>query len=320
MLTTFCSVMIFVLSRAELVVKRKNEGLTAVPRDINDKVTRLDLFGNKITRLENDSFDYLLLLEELHMSRNGVTFFERHAFEKNTNMYLFKMYGHELSIFPAHFGGALHRIVSVNIRVDKHEMESMQILNFIRLNILDIGRNKIQTGNLVMQSLPALEELYAPDCNLTVFPNISAVPSLKSVQLHFNYFREIPAFAVRNLSRLQTFAFAGCHVTHLPDLSHLVSLKKLVINDNELVAIPDIYHLPLKWIEWAENPMDCSTSLCWVRMWYDVKPKALKMDVSSGSQLTCASPPEMAGLHLAEIHPVAMKCYAGDSNVDLWQS
>ena len=150
MLTTFCSLMIFVLSRGELVVKRKNEGLTVVPRDINDKVTRLDLFGNKITRLENDSFDYLLLLEELYMSWNGVTFFERHALEKNTNLYFFKMYGHKLSIFPAHFGGAFHCIVSVNIRVDKHEMESMQILNFIRLNILDIGRNKIQTGNLVM--------------------------------------------------------------------------------------------------------------------------------------------------------------------------
>ena len=111
-----------------------------------------------------------------------------------------------------------------------------------------------------------IKKLYAPNCNLYVFPNVSAVPALQIVQLHFNHFRRTPASAIKNLTRFQTFAFMGCNVTHLPDMSHLVSLKKLVINDNKLVAIPDLYYLSLKWLEWAGNLIDCNKSLCWIRM------------------------------------------------------
>ena len=321
MLTILCSMMIFVLSRGEIVVERNNEGLTSVPRDINAEVTTLKLNENMITRLENGSFDYLLLLEKLYMMWNGITFIESHALEKNINLHFLDVHGHKLSFFPAHLGGASNRIVTISMRAilnDMHSMQSIQLRNFLRLRMIVLNQNNPTTGSITMKSLPALEEMYASSCNLHVFPNLSAAPALKIVQLHFNHFRKIPAFAIQNLTRLRTFAFAGSHVTYLPNMSHLVSLKKLVMNDNELVAIPDLYHQPLRLIEWTGNPMDCSKSLCWVRMWDDVKPKVLKMDVSSGSQLTCASPPEMAGLRLIEIHPVAMACYAGDSNHNLW--
>ena len=316
MLTVLCSVMISVLSRGEIVVERNHEGLTSVPRDINVEVTTLKLNENAITRLENNSFDYLVLLEELYMIRNGITFIESHALEKNVNLHFLDVYGHKLSVFPANLGSASHHIVTIDmqaIKNDMHSMESMQLRNFLRLRKIAVNNNNLQTGHITMQSLPSLEEMYASNCNLHVFPNLSVVPTLKIVQLHYNHFRKIPAFAIQNLTRLHTFTFMGSHVTYLPNMSHLVSLKKLVINDNELVAIPDLYHLPLEWIEWAGNPMDCSKSLCWARMWDDVKPKVLQVDVSSGSQLTCASPPEMAGLRLIDIHPVAMECYAGDS-------
>ena len=317
MLIIIYSVMSFVLSRGELVVERKNDGLTSVPKDINAEVTTLNLDGNAITRLENDSFGYLVSLEILYMMWNGITFIERHALEKNINLHFFDMYEHKLSILPEHLGGASQRIVTLGMQVYANDMETMQLINFLSLCKLVMSHNKVQTGNLIMESLPELEELYAPNCNLHVFPNLSAAPLLKIVQLHFNHFHSIPESATKNLSRLHTLALMGCNVTHLPDMSHLASLKKFVINNNKLLAIPDLHHLPLKWLEWAVNPMDYSKSLCWVRMWDDIKPKVLNLDVSSGSQLTCASPTEMAGVRLTDIHPVTMKCYTGDSNLGL---
>ena len=68
--------------------------------------------------------------------------------------------------------------------VPTRDMDSMQLFNFSRLRILAMNHNRIQTGKLIMELLPTLKELYATDCNLHVFPNLSDAPTLKIVQLH----------------------------------------------------------------------------------------------------------------------------------------
>ena len=42
-------------------------------------------------------------------------------------------------------------------------------------------------------------------------------------------------------------------------------------------------------------------------MWNSVKPRDLKLD-----QYACASPPDVSGVGLGDIDPVAMKCYEGE--------
>ena len=76
----------------ELVEERNNEGLTSIPKDINAKVTSLHLNGNGISRIENDSFEYLVFLEMLYMRYNGITFIERHSLEKNVNFNFLDIY------------------------------------------------------------------------------------------------------------------------------------------------------------------------------------------------------------------------------------
>ena len=185
-------------------------------------------------------------------------------------------------------------------------MYSIQLLNFSRLRILAINHNKIQTGNLIMKSLPALKQRYAVACNLHRFPNLSAASALKIMQLPHNYFKEIPAFALKNFSQLRKFACIGCHLTYLPDMSQLVKLKELFIINNNLIAIPDHYHLSLKTILWAGNPLYFDMSLFWVRMWNGARLKNLNLNVYS-----CASPPDLSGIRLTDIHPVEMICYEG---------
>ena len=188
----------------------------------------------------------------------------------------------------------------------------MQLRNFPKLRTAALNFNNILNGNLILEHLPALKQLYAPHCNLHIFPDLSAAAALEYVQLHFNNFTTIPAFALRNLSRLRTFACRDCHIRYLPSMAHLVSLEKLHIPGNALTAIPDLFHLPLTTVTWAGNPMECNKSLCWARMWNDINPTVLKLD-PSGTPMACASPPEVIGIHMADIHPVDMKCYAGDS-------
>ena len=116
----------------------------------------------------------------------------------------------------------------------------------------------------------------------------------------------IPTFAMSNLSRLRQFACEKCNIRYIADMPHLASLKSLIIPNNALVAIPDLFHVPLSRITWVGNPIECNMSLCWVRMWGHVKPSTLTLD-----SMTCESPSEVAGLKVTDIHPVAMKCYAG---------
>ena len=314
MLNIVFVILIFAFSWSELIVDRTKEGLTSVPRDINVAATTLKLDRNSITHLHNNSFDYLLSLEELFIRKNGITYIARYALGKNSRLHLLYIGGHKLLVFPTHLGGASQRLMTIDLR-GTVDVNSMQLMDFPRLHQVALNYNKIVTGNLTMKHLPSLKSLFAPRCNLHIFPDLSAAPALQFVQLHYNKFPVIPAFPWRNLLRLRTFACMDCHIRYLPDMSHLVSLKSLIVPGNSLVVIPDLFHLPLTSIYLAGNPMECSMSICWLRMWNDINPTFLELD-PSGTQMTCASPAEVIGFHLADIHPVAMKCYTGDSPTD----
>ena len=177
--------LIVALSQGELVVDRRKEGLTSVPRDIDEGATTLKLDGNSITRLLNDSFDYLLSLEALLVGQNGISFIERYALEKNTCLYKLGINGHKLAVFPTHLGGAAPRIRVLDSRGASY-VKTMQLIDLPRLRDVALNFNNIVNGILTMKSLPALKELYAPACKLQVFPNLSAAPALEFVQLHFN--------------------------------------------------------------------------------------------------------------------------------------
>ena len=77
------SMITFVLSKGEFVVNKDDAGLTSVLKNINAVATTLLLNKNSITRLDNDSLVYLLVLEKLYINRNSIHYIGRVAFEKN---------------------------------------------------------------------------------------------------------------------------------------------------------------------------------------------------------------------------------------------
>ena len=150
------SMITFVLSKGEFVVNKDDAGLTSVPKNINAVATTLLWNKISITRLDNDSLVYLLVLEKLYINRNSIHYIGRVAFEKNIYLYLLEMLGHKLPVFPTHFGGASYRISVLAMSVFAVDMESMQLRNFSKLSILVVNNNTSQTGNLILESIPAL--------------------------------------------------------------------------------------------------------------------------------------------------------------------
>ncbi|ODV80604.1 adenylate cyclase [Suhomyces tanzawaensis NRRL Y-17324] len=72
------------------------------------------------------------------------------------------------------------------------------------------------------------------------FESISFLISLKSLNLSYNDFLEVPEGGLRRLTRLTELYLSGNELTTLPadDLENLKALKLLFVNNNKLVALP----------------------------------------------------------------------------------
>ena len=77
--------------------------------------------------------------------------------EKRQFQFFWYIYGHKLSVFPEHLRGTSQRIVTLDMEVKANDIGCMQLINFSSLHKLAMNHNKVQMGNLIMESLPALK-------------------------------------------------------------------------------------------------------------------------------------------------------------------
>ena len=305
--TVFSILIVLVaLSLGELVVDRRNQGLTTIPGDIDSEVTTLLLDSNSIKRVEEGDVKSLLRLKKLYLPNNGVNFISTNAFINNEYLLVLNLVGHALP--SLHVFWAWRSIEQIIGSLGPSTMKPFVLAHSPALNLLEINSNRIQS--LRLGHLPSLQTLRAQWCELTIFPDLSGAPALEVVQLGNNFYTQIPKSAVAGLNKLHTLDVSNCRNQYLPDLSHLVSLKKLFIIRNALKSLSDLYHLPLISLCWAGNPLVCDKTLCWVRMWIFTRP-ALNMGYFPGEDV-CEAPQERHGLRLMDIHPVEMECYEGN--------
>ena len=232
---------LFTFSMGQLVVDRSNEGLTAVPVDIDPEVTILNLNINFIRRIEEGDMGNLYVLEKLNLDDNGLTFISAKAFINNTYLAILRFTGHKFSSIPAELGGAWQNVRQIICAGAQIDMQPLTLAYLPALTIVGINTNPIK--NLTLGHLPSLVEIRAIDCNLETFPNLSAVPSLEKVQLSNNYFTTIPPYALDGLTKLTYLVFNDGRLHYVPDLSHLSSLRSLSMQRNALMSLPDLYDM-----------------------------------------------------------------------------
>ena len=293
---------LFAISAGHLLVDRRNMQLTKIPGGINPNVTILKLGSNYISRVEEGDLGRLVWLQELHMSHNKIVFISDSAFVNNTKLAKIVMSYYILTEFPLAFATLWSSIADLNLLFGTLTKRTVQLTNYPMLHFFQMGSSNIEleTGHL-----PSLKRLFAKNCGLDKFPNLTGAPILERAHLHNNNFTEIPRSATIGLRNLTRFTIPGCRVSYLPDLSHLVSLEILKVENNYLIAFPDLYHLPFATVTMSGNPLLCDKTVCWIRMWDSVKP-AIQMD-----EMTCAYPQQYSGSKLKEIHPADLHCYEG---------
>ena len=295
---------LFAISAGHLVINRSNWNLKNIPTDINPNVTELRLSSNSIERVEDGDLAGLVRLEQLYLDHNKISFIGQAAFINNIKLVkLVLRDSYTLPEFPPGFGGSSPFIKDLQCIGGVFINQTVHLTGFTALENFVISKNQIK---LEIGNLPSLKRLYAQECGLEKFPNLSGAPRLEWAQLHKNLFTEIPQSAIMGLTNLTKLVFPACRVMYLPDLSHLVSLEILKAPKNYLISLSDLYHLPLTELKLSDNPWLCDKRLCWIRMWSSVKP-ALQL-----SAITCAHPQKYVRSELMNIHPTDMLCYEGN--------
>ena len=96
-------------------------------------------------------------------------------------------------------------------------------------------------------------------------------------------------------------------ITYIPRTAifGLSLLRKLGMNENNLLTLPDLFHLPTRELPLRKNPIECNFSLCWIRMspWFN---PPLSID-----NMICNSPRALGGIPLMDIHPLKLGCPDG---------
>ena len=285
------------------------KGLPDVPGGINASATELILQGNQIRRIEDNTFDNLLILEILNLGKNPVEYISPNAFRNNLVLRQIILYEHRLVTIPEKFGEVADSLVTLYMRVKgKHTLKSMNFTDYPNLDWMTLKNTRPADGIITLKNLSSFTRMHSEYCALTSFPNLSEAPNLAIAYLTQGLFTSIPPQYLAGLTRLKKLVLGFGKLNSLPAMDKMSSLQDLNVETNNLTTLPHLYHLPLQTLTIRGNPLVCDKVLCWVRMWPFMKRRD---PVTDSTNTICSSPSEAAGTPLMERHPVAMECYKG---------
>ena len=307
------AILLFIPFVQTLTVNLNNKNLARVPQNINVDVTILDLDLNNILRLPDCCFCNCPQLEELYLRNNGLEIVSETAFANNLRLYRLQLAYNRIVSFPSFLQGAGESLTEIDLRVEDGDpvtLANLSFLNYPNLEYISLIHNYISSGVLHMFNLPSLATLFAEDCGLIVFPDLSTATQLEEFHLANNEFNSVPPQSIHGLTKLNRFAVARSGITQLPNnMQHLVALENLVLHQNKLSTLPDLFNLSLTRIILNGNPVLCDQSLCWLRIWCFMKQPPTGFD---STLLKCASPESLRDSILMTVNPADMECYKGN--------
>ena len=180
--------------------------------------------------------------------------------------------------------------------------------NIVNLKILDLKLNKL--AKIPISFGPAefsLKKIYLDNAlQVDAFINLTFTGFINLIHLTMKKNADLPNHVITTLPpSLQVMDMSECNLEYIPP-GNMTNLKKLVLKDNHLQTVPDLYDLPLTSISLTGNPLECNKSLCWLRMWDLTKPRPLTL------LGTCETPEELDGVQLQYVDPVALHCFEGN--------
>eukprot|EP00051_Salpingoeca_urceolata_P026923 m.479283 g.479283 ORF g.479283 m.479283 type:complete len:1737 (+) comp21395_c0_seq1:185-5395(+) len=245
-------------------------GLTTVPVGSLAGLTSLETLSfnsNEIQGLDNAStFESLVSLHTLDLSRNSITVIDAEVFEPLTSLQILDLTtAGNLDTLPSSLfeaqGASLHTLFLVGIGLEQLPEDMFQTLT--KLQILDLSGNKLTQLPEGLAAAVELRELSVGGNDLTEIPNLRVWPKLTSVKLKDNSITTIPRGSFGGLTLLTQIDLSNNQINRiLPGgLLNLPELRQVTLDNNNLVfinsgSLPAIARRSLS-ISMQGNPSTC---------------------------------------------------------------
>ena len=270
-----------------MYIDLSRRGLQVVPQNINTHVTYLLLNENDISRITNTSIALYKELRVLEIWTNDLTYIEDGSFDHNPKLETLSAGNNLIMQLPQSFGVAEKSLSTIHFWCALRDpaISSLNLSQMRSLKWLNLGCGNYHGKFDAALLPPNLEYICFNHGGLTEFPDFGRfTPNLTTIQLSSNDVSEIPNEYIANIS----------------------TLKELYLDNNRLLTVPYLYHLPLIDLHLSNNPLVCNQSLCWIRMSPWMKTPPLITD-----DITCETPGSLHLVPLMDINPITLGCENG---------
>ncbi|EGD79906.1 serine/threonine protein kinase [Salpingoeca rosetta] len=254
----------FALKHELVDLELDNNALTSVP-DVSGIVTTLktlSLHGNRIRRINNDTFTGLTLIQQLFLGENLISKIEAQAFDDLTQLQLLTLFANDISAIPS---GLFHGLTSLTqLELQQNPITKLDPDMFAELTMLD----HLNLEHTLLAQLPAtlfrsttrltslaLGNNFITSLDETVFSGLSL---LEELRIFDNRLTSLPPGLFKNLTALTSLSAGSNDLPALPDdlLQFNTRLSEFLCDNNHLTALPTALfaHNPELWlVSFANN-------------------------------------------------------------------
>uniref|UniRef100_A0A8C4QB18 Uncharacterized protein n=1 Tax=Eptatretus burgeri TaxID=7764 RepID=A0A8C4QB18_EPTBU len=254
-------------------VNCSSAGLMAVPDMLEERCgpyTHVDLSGNNISILGNNTFQKCTNLQELYLNASRISTIGKHAFDGCVRLNLLNMDDNLLRSFPLELGS----LVSLReLSTRRNQFDNIKdttglrgLGNLTRLYIGPQSRCRDLTNFYKTAALLTLQELDLRDMQLYNMPFLLA-GELRVLDVSGNQIN-LPNNVFDKSPHLRILRLRGCHLKVLTALNKLRQLQELDIRDNPihpLTVLQQITCIDLSWrlVLLAGERLGPSQCRCW---------------------------------------------------------
>ncbi|XP_037089590.1 reticulon-4 receptor-like 2 [Pollicipes pollicipes] len=218
-----------------LTVSCERGRLEHFPIQLNPRVERLSLAGNRIARLRG-SFDYYTRLVSLNLSRNAVSQLAEQTFEHQRRLVELDLGDNLLTELRRRTLAGLRRLTSLSLAGNRlARLENGALDDLAGLRRLDLSRNRLTS---LLRQLATVGELRLCNNQLAALPAPDGAPLSGTHTLDLSGNRLTEARGLAALRGLHRLDLSGNRLLTLAAAAPPPSLRQLDISNNRLAALP----------------------------------------------------------------------------------
>jgi len=222
------------------VVQCSDLGLKAVPEDIPEDTTLLDLQNNKISEIKEGDFKHLKGLHALILVNNKLTTIHAKAFTPLTKLQRLYLSKNQLKDVPANMPKSLQEL-----RIHENEITKIKKASFqgmANMIVMELGSNPLKGAGIdagAFADLKRVSYIRIADTIISEIPK-GLPSSLSELHLDGNKITKVTADSLKGLKNLAKLGLSYNEISSVENssLANVPHLRELHMDNNALTSVP----------------------------------------------------------------------------------